>query len=71
MPTMDHPFFPLMLVGLIESERAGDVRDRQHLRAFRERQAVARPSIADRLRRIASPQPVVTVVGTECATCPA
>ena len=67
---MNHPFGPLLLVGLIQAEPAHELRDRQHRNEFLESHRGEHRSLAERLRSVAGRRMAVAPDLTDCA-CPA
>ncbi|HEY8439750.1 MAG TPA: hypothetical protein VIK65_14155 [Candidatus Limnocylindrales bacterium] len=67
---MNHPFGPLLLVGLIQAEPAHEARDREHLRAYVESHRCDAPSVAERIRAFARARTQTSANLADCA-CPA
>ena len=65
---MNHPFGPLLLVGLIEAESPAALRDRRHRREFLESRRSPHRSIAQRLRAVTGSR---GFADSELACCPA
>jgi hypothetical protein len=53
---MTHPFTTLTLADLIQAEREAELRNDELVHAVLESRRGARPSVADRIRRLASPR---------------
>ena len=66
---MNHPFGPLLLVGLIQAQTPSEVRDRDHRHAYLESHT-QRPSLVDRFRWFRRPRAAAAPSLADCA-CPA